>query len=214
VNKGPCCRIYLVCYITAQSTDKLCIGLIFLQTHTQFKISPFAIAENITYFKRLCHRTICKQTHKAVICNVFDITWGGGSIRPDLSVLNNCHLSSSLRKPAILPLHCLLHFCLSLHPFQFLPEVRRCYSDWIFLFSWPDKAITWETQPFGHVTSLQRTQQRTTVQGSQQCFLQDKHYHWHSLLVWAHDRSHHLPARQVRIGRYHISEFRYWLISC
>ena len=47
------------------------------------------------------------------------------------------------------PLQCLLHFCLSLHPFQFLPEVYRCYNDWLFLSSFPDKAITWRSNHLG-----------------------------------------------------------------
>jgi hypothetical protein len=48
-----------------------------------------------------------------------------------------------------LPLHCLLPFCLSFHPFQFLPEVCRRYNDGLFLSPFPDRAIAWRRNRSG-----------------------------------------------------------------
>ena len=49
------------------------------------------------------------------------------------------------------PLHSSPLFCHSLHPFQFLPEVCRCYNEWLFLSSFPDRAITWRRNRWGSV---------------------------------------------------------------
>lgn len=139
-----------MCYITARRTDELFlfIGYILLQTHTQFKISLLAVAENITHFKILCLPTICNHTQ---ICNLQRVGHYFKRWMYPFWFVASEWLPVSLLWENLLcfPLYSLLLFCLSLHPFQFLPEVCRCYNEWLFLSSFPDRAITWRLKHWG-----------------------------------------------------------------